>query len=48
VAGSVGLEGRTRVGRVLLRLDRAGIGPRLEAELAALKQRAEAAAARST
>src|SRR5450759_51669 len=42
------LEAHTRVGRVLLRLDRAGIGPRLEAELAALKQRAEAAAARST
>src|SRR5665811_1180647 len=46
VAGSVGLEGRTRVGRVLLRLDRAGIGPRLEAELAALKEKAEAAASR--
>ena len=48
VAGSVRLEGRTRVGRVLLRLDRAGIGPRLEAELAALKQKAEAATGRST
>ena len=48
VAGSVRLEGRTRVGRVLLRLDRAGMGPRLEAELAALKQKAEAATGRST
>jgi hypothetical protein len=48
VAGSVRLEGRTRMGRVLLRLDRAGIGPRLEAELAALKQKAEAATGRST
>ena len=47
VAGSVHLEGRSRVGRVLLRLDRAGIGPRLEAGLAALKQKAEAAATRS-
>jgi hypothetical protein len=46
VAGSVHLEGRSRVGRVFLRLDRAGIGPRLEAELAALKQKAEAAAGR--
>jgi hypothetical protein len=46
VAGSVHLEGRSRVGRVVLRLDRAGIGPRLEAELAALKQKAEAAATR--
>jgi hypothetical protein len=36
------------MGRVLLRLDRAGIGPRLEAELAALKQKAEAAAGRPT
>jgi len=42
VAGSVLFEGRSRVGRVLLRLDRSGIGPRLEAELAALKEMAEA------
>jgi hypothetical protein len=48
VAGSVHLEGRSRVGRAFLRLDRGGIGPRLEAELAALKGKAEAAAARST
>ena len=48
VAGSVRLEGCSRVGRVFLRLDRAGIGPRLEAELAALKERAEAAAGRPT
>jgi hypothetical protein len=46
VAGSVHLEGRSRLGRVFLRLVRAGIGPRLEAELAALKQRAEAAPTR--
>jgi hypothetical protein len=46
VAGSVHLEGRSRVGRVLLRLDRSGIGLRLEAELAALKQKAEAATSR--
>ncbi len=48
VAGSVHLEGRSRVGRAFLRLDRGGIGLRLEAELAALKGKAEAAAARST
>jgi hypothetical protein len=46
VACSVHLEGRSRVGRVFLRLDRAAIGPRLEAELAALKQKAESAANR--
>lgn len=46
VAGSVHLEGRSRMGRVFLRLDRGGIGPRLEAELAALKEKAEAAAGR--
>ena len=39
VAGSIHLESRSRVGRVFLRLGRAGIGPRLEAELATLKQR---------
>ena len=44
VAGSVHLEGRSRVGRAFLRLGRGGIGPRLEAELAALKERAEGAA----
>jgi hypothetical protein len=46
VAGSVHLEGRSRMGRVFLRLDRGRIGPRLEAELAALKEKAEAAAGR--
>jgi len=46
VEGSVHLVGRSRLGRAFLRLDRAGIGPRLEAELAALKQKAEAAATR--
>ena len=48
VAGSVHLEGRSRVGRAFLRLGRGGIGPRLEAELAALKEKAEAAAGRAT
>jgi hypothetical protein len=43
VAGSVLLEGRSRMGRALLRLDRGGIGPRLEEELVALKGKAEAA-----
>lgn len=46
VAGSVLLEGRSRLARALVRLDRGGIGPRLEAELAALKEKAEAAAPR--
>lgn len=46
VAGSVHLEGRSRMGRAFLRLGRGGIGPRLEAELTALKEKAEAAAAR--
>jgi Polyketide cyclase / dehydrase and lipid transport len=46
VAGAVHLESRSRVGRVFLHLDRGGIGPRLEAELAALKLKAEAAASR--
>jgi len=41
VACSVHLEGRSRIGRVFLGLDRGGIGPRLEAELAALKVKAE-------
>jgi hypothetical protein len=40
------LEGRSRLARVLVRLDRGGVGPRLEAELTALKQKAEAAAPR--
>jgi hypothetical protein len=34
------------VGRAFVRLGRGGIGPRLEAELAALKVKAEAAAGR--
>lgn len=46
VAGSVLLVGRSRVGRAFVRLGRGGIGPRLEAELAALKEKAEASAAR--
>jgi hypothetical protein len=44
VAGSVHLEGRSRYGRAILRLERRALGPRLEAELAALKQVAETAA----
>jgi hypothetical protein len=40
------LAGRSRLARALVRLDRGGIGPRLEAELAALKEKAEAAAPR--
>jgi len=46
VAGAVHLEGRSRVGRAFVRLGRGGIGPRLEAELAALKEKAESAAGR--
>jgi hypothetical protein len=46
VAGSVHLEGHSPVGRAILRLGRGGIGPGLEAELAELKQKAEAAAGR--
>lgn len=42
VACSVHLEGRSRFGRALLRLERRALGPRLEAELAALKRVAEA------
>ncbi len=41
VACSVHLEGRTRIGRAILRLERDAVGPRLEAELAALKRTAE-------
>ncbi len=41
VACAVHLEGRSRVGRALLRLERRAIGPRLEAELIALKRHAE-------
>ena len=48
VAGSALLEGRSRLARALVRLDRGGMGPRLEAELAALKVKAEAAAPRPT
>jgi carbon monoxide dehydrogenase subunit G len=42
VACAVHLEGRSRIGRAVLRLERRAIGPRLEAELAALKRIAEA------
>ncbi len=41
VACSVHLEGRSRIGRAVLRLERRALGPRLEAELAALKRVAE-------
>jgi len=44
VACAVHLEGRSRLGRVLMRLERRAIGPRVEAELAAVKRIAEAAA----
>lgn len=44
VASAVTLRGRSRLGRVLLRLERGAIGPRLEAELAALKRTAEGTA----
>lgn len=43
VACAVHLEGRSRLGRAVLRLERRALGPRLEAELAALKRVAEAA-----
>jgi carbon monoxide dehydrogenase subunit G len=38
---AVHLEGRSRIGRAVLRLERRGIGPRLEVELATLKRLAE-------
>jgi hypothetical protein len=41
VASAVHLEGRSRLGRAVLRLERRALGPRLEAELAALKRVAE-------
>jgi hypothetical protein len=41
VACAVHLEGRSRIGRAVLRLERRALGPRLEAELAALKRNAE-------
>jgi hypothetical protein len=41
VACAVHLEGRSRFGRALLRLERRALGPRLESELAALKRIAE-------
>ncbi len=41
VACAVHLEGRSRIGRAILRLERRALGPRLEAELAALKRVAE-------
>ena len=46
VAGAIHLEGQSRVGRAVLRLGRSRIAPRLEAGLAALKERAEEAAGR--
>jgi hypothetical protein len=42
VACAIHLEGRTRIGRAVLRLERRALGPRLEAELATLKRVAEA------
>jgi hypothetical protein len=42
VACAIHLEGRSRLGRALVRLERGALGPRLEAELAALKRIAEA------
>jgi hypothetical protein len=44
VASAVHLEGRSRFGRAVLRLERRALGPRLEAELAALKRVAETSA----
>jgi hypothetical protein len=48
VAGSVHLEGRSRYGRAILRLERRALGPRLEAELSTLKEVAEKAARASS
>lgn len=42
VACAIHLEGRSRYGRALLRIERRALGPRLESELAALKRVAEA------
>jgi hypothetical protein len=44
VASAVHLQGRSRLGRAVLRLERRALGPRLEAELAALKRVAETSA----
>lgn len=41
---AVHLQGRNRLGRALMRLERGAIAPRVEAELAAVKRIAEAAA----
>jgi carbon monoxide dehydrogenase subunit G len=41
VACAVHLEGRSRIGRAILRLERGAIGSRVEAELVALKRAAE-------
>lgn len=41
VSCAVHLAGRSRLGRAVLRLERRAIGPRLEAELVALKRLAE-------
>jgi len=46
VACAVHLEGRSRLGRALVRLERRAIGPRVEAELAALKQIVETGSGR--
>jgi hypothetical protein len=47
VASAVHLEGRSRLGRAVLLLERRALGPRLEAELAVLKRIAESASRRS-
>jgi hypothetical protein len=44
VSCAVHLQGRNRLGRALMRLERGAIAPRVEAELAAVKRIAEAAA----
>lgn len=48
VASAVHLEGRSRIGRAVLRFERRAIGPCLEAELAALKRLAETAPGRAS
>jgi len=48
VACAVHLEGRSRLGRAVMRLERRALGPRLEAELAALKRIVETEPGRRT
>ena len=48
VACAVHLEGRSRFGRAVMRLERRALGPRLEAELAALKRIVETEPGRRT